>query len=419
MLDRTTAPVAEPLTNFKFPKTNKISLRNGIECLVIASDKNPVVFIDLVLESGRWYETFPGISYLSAKMLTEGTRDKNAEDIAFAFEQMGSFIDINAGLDHVSIKLYCLKRHISKTLRLFKEIILEATFPEHEFVILQNIRAQQIANQHSQNTHYATIAFNEKLFGKAHPYGRIITPDTVMERQLNEVTDYFKSGIFNSPKVILAGDIDADCISEVEQVIGGLSFTKTQAEANKIVATSGHERIERNGSMQASIRIGGHMISKTHPDIHMLTLANTLFGGFFGSRLMKKIREEKGLTYGIGSAMIHTLHTSYWIINGELQKEKVEEGITAIEAELKRLAENPPSEKELATMQNYLRGKLLSSMDTVFNIASVYQSLFVHELTTDFLDDYLDALNGITPLDISEMVHKHLLQPDRLTLVLH
>jgi predicted Zn-dependent peptidase len=131
---------------------------------------------------------------------------------------------------------------------------------------------------------------------------------------------------------------------------------------------------------------------------------------------MTKIREEKGLTYGIYSSLIHTKHHAYWTIQSEVQQEKAEECLAEITKELQLLASTPPSQKELDVVKSYLKGKFQTSMGSVFNIASMYKSLLVFDLSEKHIYDYLDVLEKIEPADISSALSAHLLSNEQLSL---
>ena len=133
---------------------------------------------------------------------------------------------------------------------------------------------------------------------------------------------------------------------------------------------------------------------------------------------MKKIREEKGLTYGIHAAISHAGNSSYWTISSELKREKSAEALNEIHGAINELAHNYPSNSETEMLKNFLRGKFLGSMNTILDVTSVYSSLFINNLAEDFLKDYLNTLNTIQSRDISEMIQKYVLSAPTTSLMM-
>ncbi|MFY0689519.1 MAG: insulinase family protein [Cyclobacteriaceae bacterium] len=419
ILDRTTPPPSYPLESFSFPGSDKRIIevnQNRVPALLINNPQHPIVFFDLILESGRWHESEPGIAFHAAKMLTEGTRKMNAEDISFAFENLGSYIDIQPGLDNVSIKVYALKKNLSATIDILIELIEDSIYPEDVFTIQQEIRIQQIQQQLSKNSQLASIEFHHHLFGPNHPYGQKITPDIVAGIELDQVKDYYHKSLFNQPKIVISGDLGNSEVQEIERLIASLPALDIPFNQAKIDSSEGNYTVEKGGS-QASVRIGHLSIDKNDPDIHITTVANSLLGGFFGSRLMKNVREEKGLTYGIHSSLIHFAHQSMYVISSEMAKDKLDQGMEAIQFEVNRLIETKPSQDEIHVLKSYLRGKLLATMDSVFSISNLYKALFMINKDESFLHDYLDVLENMSPDQIQNATASQLNITDSTTVI--
>jgi predicted Zn-dependent peptidase len=162
--------------------------------------------------------------------------------------------------------------------------------------------------------------------------------------------------------------------------------------------------------------MGAQTIHRGDQDIHKLTVANKLLGGFFGSRLMKKLREEKGLTYGVYSSITHAQNASYWTISTEMKSDNAEDSLEAIHEIITELAQNYPSLSEVDMLKNFLKGKFLSSMNSILDVASIYTLLFVNDISHHFLTTSLETIDNIRPKDISEMIQKYYLDPDKSSL---
>ena len=417
MLDRSLAPASYPIDHFKLPSYEIAETGKG-PLYIIRDHQLPVIQIELLFESGKSYQTVPGTSYYAIKMLPEGSKKYHSDEISTAFESLGSFVEFGSGIDHTYVKVYSQSTHIQQTLETLSEVMLNPVFPKDQFATIKQIRAQQIRQQNSKNSQLATASFNQQLFGKTHPLGYLISPDEALNSDLSNVIEYYQLSLFASPKAFITGDISDQVVQQIRHLIDELP-THTAAYHNHPPATQ-YETIRKNreNSEQVSYRIGMFTLDKKNPDFHYLNIANTLLGGYFGSRLMKTIREELGYTYGIYSTFVHTLHHSYWMISSELVKKHAEHGVEAIQQELKKLAIHSPENKELATLKNYLKGKMLSSVDSIFSQGNLIKGLKLFDLPDDYYDGYFNAIDNITPNTINQMVAEYLIKPNKTSLLL-
>jgi zinc protease len=417
MPDRTLPPSSYPidLDTLQFPDVH--SFQQGTKGLVIRDPLNEVVILEVVLNSGKIREEQGGESFFALKMLSEGTSSKSSEEIAYLFEAKGSYLELSPGQEYSSIKIYALKEHFGETIDLLHQILTDASFEEKSFNLLKDIRMASLANQLSRNNRFATMKFNEMLFGPEHPMGRMITPDRIEAMNLDVVKGFAGQRLFVDPKIVLAGNVGTREIELVDQLMQSLVVdNRTALQTPEVRPQAGIHNINRNKD-QASLRWGAATISYQHEDIHSLRISNSLFGGFFGSRLMMVIREEKGLTYGIYSTIVTNSVQSYWLISSEMNKELIEEGSKAINEEMNRLATSPPEAKELEVLKNYLKGKILMSQNSLYGKINYFKNLLIHDLSPDYLRQYWGTLDTIAPEDVTNMVNKYFVEPEIVKLV--
>lgn len=406
MLDRTVAPAASAIVRPNLPVADVITL-GQLEASVLNQGSQPVILLEIVIPVGRWQETTPGLAFYTFKMITEGTKSKSAEEIASAFEYYGAHIEVTPTLDHVSVKLYVLNKFLDKVLHLFVETLTESSFPEKEFDTMKQIRLEQIKQQNARNNAFANLKFREMLFGASHPYGLIIEPAMAQNVTLDQLKA-FSSHILTKPEFFISGLVTDEVLQTIQQAFGHLKFNSVSPIKSSEINPVKRLEITREDSTQASIRIGHLTIDRNHQDIHHFKVANTLLGGFFGSRLMKNIREDKGLTYGIHSGILHMDHASYWSISSEVLREKADLALEEIYKEITKLKTEPAGQHEFEMMRNYLKGKFLSSFDSPFNSHETIKALKLAKLTSENLYDYLDVLDKIQPTDICEVMSKHI-----------
>lgn len=415
MPDRTRPPKIHEISLPTIPHTEEVSLDNGVIATVLNQGAQPVLLLELIFPIGRFNEPVPGIAYYTAKMLAEGTTSRNSEQIASAFDFYGSHLEINATLDFIHIKLYALNQFFPELVRLLAEILMESTFPEKEFHTLQQIRIQQIRQQFAKNNAYASIKFRERLFGPTHPYGLIIDEKLAEAVTLDQVWA-FKQHLLAKPFMFLSGMVTSREIGLLNTSFGKMTFSELLPDVEADSSPEESETVSREGSTQASIRIGHTTLTRSSPDIHLLRITNELFGGFFGSRLMKNIREEKGLTYGIHSSISHLQQASYWSVSTEVLHDKLDLAINEIAAELNRLQDTPPTPEEFGTVINYMKGKYLNSFDSPFHSLNMLKNLKLAGIPTSYLDEFIRTLNEAAPEDISRVARQHLTVEDALTI---
>ena len=174
--------------------------------------------------------------------------------------------------------------------------------------------------------------------------------------------------------------------------------------------------IVKKDAVQSSIRMGGPTIPMGHPDYQKLLVANEIIGGYFGSRLMKNIREKKGYTYGIYSYMGRMRFGSYFAIASDVKKEFRRDAIQEIIHELNTIIENSVSDKELDTVRNYMLGEFISGINTPFALMSKFKTLLLNKIGGDYYSQLYDTINGIGPRDVQEMASKYF-QPDSMVKV--
>lgn len=407
MTDRTKAPNTHEITLPVIPAIQEVKLPNGVQSTLLNQGTQPVVLLEIVIPIGRHNEPIPGISYYLAKMLTEGTKARSSEEIASVFDFYGSHLEVSPTLDSIHIKLYTLTKFFQELSGILLELLQESIFPEREFEVVKNIRIQQILQQHARNNAYAGLKFRESLFGVDHPYGEIISVEKARKISIDDLRQ-FSGALLARPEIFLAGLVGDREIKILSDRFGQADFGYSLKAGTFQSAKGTSEKITREDSTQASIKHGDYTISRSHADTHKLKITNSLLGGFFGSRLMKNIREEKGLTYGIHSSVVHLKDASYWQVSTEVLRDKVELARTEITNEIVRLQDTPPSADELDTVLNYLKGKLLTTFDTPFNTMNVIKNVKLAGLDAGYFEAYQNTLLSISGEDISEMAAKYI-----------
>jgi predicted Zn-dependent peptidase len=169
--------------------------------------------------------------------------------------------------------------------------------------------------------------------------------------------------------------------------------------------------------LQGAIRIARPFPNRHHPDYKQAMVLNTLFGGFFGSRLMDNIREDKGYTYGIYSYMQNHVRDSAWMISTEAGRDVCEATVQEVYHEMKRLRDEEIPEEELMMVKNYLMGTILGDLDGPFQIIGRWKNLVLNGLDEGFFNDSVEIIRKIKPGELNELARKYLREEEFYELI--
>lgn len=411
-LNRTLAPDFHTIEKIDIIRAQSLTLQNGLPLHLINTGTQPLLKLELIFNAGTKYETKPGVSFFTIKMLTEGTKQWNALAISEYIDQYGAFIELNHGAERVSICLFTLNKHLEKLLPLLVELISEAVFPENELANLKNLTLQNLKVNLEKNNFIASQKFREYLFGVRHPYGYHNKEDDIQQIEREDLIKNFNASLpGNQFDVIVAGQVEEEQIALLDKYLGQLPVNEETIYKHLSDFEQNKEKkilVEKPESLQSSLRLGQHLFSKSHPDYFDIVVTNEIFGGYFGSRLMKNIREDKGFTYGIYSSVVSLSNGGYFVIGTDVKKEFTWQTLAEIEKEAEKMKQKPVEEEELQTVKNYMLGSFANSLSTPFDIADVFKSIYYHQLDYDFYEQYVEKIKGITAGEIIECARKYL-----------
>ncbi len=423
LLDRTQAPDYQLVNDARLVAVETQKLDNGAPLYLIAFDQQPVMRVEVNLDAGSWFEPDDraGAAFFAWKMLSEGTRSRTSAQISEAFDQYGAFLELNNGFDRGSLVVYCQPKHLPSVLPLMAELLTEATYPEKEFGDLQTMTLQNLKVNFEKTSHVASVRFREKLFSRSHPYGRSQQPESVAKLTPVDARNFYERRIRLQPfRVLLAGQVGITEVALVNQYLGALPIGPASTEAMPtptITTDPTSELIEKAGSLQSSIRMGRTLFKRNHPDFHKVLVMNEVFGGYFGSRLMKNIREEKGYTYGISSNVGAFREAGQLMIGTDVKREFTQQTIDEVWKEIRLLQAEPVGDDELMTVKNYMAGEFVGSLNTPFEIADRYKLILLDGLPADFLSHYIARIRAVTAQDVQQMAQTYLAEGSLIEVV--
>ncbi|MEQ6120793.1 pitrilysin family protein [Reichenbachiella sp. MALMAid0571] len=409
MLERTIAPPFGEITNPGIQQAEVISFANGSWLSTINAGDQPVIKCEITLDSGIWYENLSGLSWITAKILPEGTKNKSANQIAELFEFYGSFIEINPSFDNTSIAVYTPKKHFEHVMALLAEVLFQPAFNKDEIEILKTNKIQQLKVNGEKTNFVASRKIRESLFGLKHSYGQFLSEDDVTNLHKSDIEKYYNSSFLKAQKFFLSGLVDD---KEIEIVKQYFDINQTNPDSynkeNVLSISSKNIFVEKPGSLQSSIRLGWQIPDKSHPDHFKLVLLNEILGGYFSSRLMKNLREDKGYTYGVNSYPVFLKQASFLIISADVIAESTQDAINEIHKELDVLKNEKVSATELETVRNYMAGSFLSSVSSPFQLMEKFKSINNHGLDYSYYDNFFYSLKNISSSDILETANEYL-----------
>ncbi len=412
ILDRTIAPPSRKVEHVTIPTAEKIILDNAIPLYTIRAGEQPVMRLELIFDAGSRFDVIGGESLFVSKMLTEGTKNHKAAEISEFFDQYGAFTEISQSFERLAITVHGLTKHLTKLLPMLKEMISESIFPEAEFAVQKNIASQTLKVNLEKTAFVASQTFREQIFGSKHPYGKSVNQAIIENITSEAVREFYAKQISGKLfTIFLSGSFSEEEIKGLNEVFGQMlasSPEKLEEKFPESPKVGENLLVNRPENLQSSIRLGRRLFNRSHPDFFKFIVTNTIFGGYFGSRLMKNIREEKGFTYGISSSLIPQKEGGYLIIGTDVKKEFTQQTIDEIHKEIVRLQTEQISENELETAKNYMIGSFVGSLNTPFEVADRQKVIILENLPADFYQNYIQQVNAVSAEDVMQIANNYL-----------
>jgi predicted Zn-dependent peptidase len=409
-LNRALAPEAKSIRNFTLLPASSETLANGVPFTYVSGSAQPILHLQFVFEAGRRHERLMGQAGYMDKLLGEGTVCYSAQQVSEHFDAYGAFWQASSGTDWTTVECYCLSKHLSSLLPMLEEILLHSTFPDDEWETVKAISKQQIQVSELKNSYLASTHFKARLFGSHHPYGYRNTPDIIDALGTDDFRAFFRQCLTASRmRLFAAGDLSEAHIELLRQTVGQWPVPDAQPlpALPPLETAFGKHYIERPDALQSALRLGMMSVPRNHPDQIGLQVLTTVLGGYFGSRLMQNIREEKGLTYGIHASLTFLKDMGFLYISADVQKAQCELAMTEVYREIERLRQEPVPAEELETVQNYLCGTLVKSIDSALAVANCHKAIALYQLPADYYDRYTERVWAVTPEQLQDLAQRY------------
>ncbi len=417
---RAKAPRIKKNINPKLPEIERVRLNNGLDLVIIRGGAEPVMKLEIVFCAGRPFEHKNQVSRLMCQMLMEGTNSTIGKVLSEKFDFYGSNISPFISMDHTGLTLYCLEKHAEFLLPYMMEMLLEPSFVEEEFVKLRKNALEKLSLDLSKNDFIAYREMTIALFGPDHFYGYNSSEEVIKAVDTKDLRRHHKKTYQAGNGVgFLSGNLTQNTIDIVTEHLSKLPSGSNCDPRPIIDFTPPQKEILVNSpnKHQVALRIGRKLFPRDHVDFNKLYIVNTILGGYFGSRLMSQIREEKGFTYNVYSSIENLLFDGSLIISMETDSVFLKDSIGMIRKELDLLRRVQVKKGELSMVKTYLLGYLLTAMDGPLNVSELIRNLLIEGSGIDSFDDLVSTIHEIDPQTIQEIAEKYLNYED-MTLVM-
>lgn len=409
--DRNIPPIIAPLSIPTLLPYQKITLSNGIEVVYIHDPAQEVFKIDVLFEAGVYYQSQPLVASTTINMLNEGTRLHNAEVIADLFDFYGAYIDFNCGLNKAELNLISLNKYATETITMMAEMLTESIIPEEELDIFLTNKRQEFLVNNEKTAYLARKKFSEVLFGAAHPYANQISEKDYHSISASIIREFYHQHInARNCRIMICGNVSEQILKIISEQFSCLAIPESIPTFPTHTFTPspvGQYHIQKDNAVQSSLRIGKAGVRLTDDDYTGFILLNTILGGYFGSRLMSNIREEKGYTYGISSFNVSMPQGSYWCIATDINNEYTQATIDETFKEIHKLQTELVPEEELTLVKNYLHGDLLRELDGVFSQSDALKHKLNYGLDNRIYLEIIKQINSYTAKDLLNLANKY------------
>jgi len=423
MLNRAQAPSFKTIDTINIIKANHTKFSNGIDFYSLSAGSQEIVKIEFIFKAGMYHQSASLIASSTNNLLEVGSKSYSANQISDGIDFYGSFLELHVEQDFAIVSLFSLNKYLNESLKFIEELIKYPTFPDDEFKLYITNKKQNHFINSQKGDVLVRRKFSQLLYGEKHPYGLTVVDNDFDRINISEIKEFFSQYYTSNNCTIIASGNLPDSITEtLNSFFGEKKWGQTNdlilPKSYSIETTKQQKHfIYKEDAIQSAIRVGRVLFNKTHPDYFKFQVLNAILGGYFGSRLMANIREDKGYTYGIGSGVVNLVNTGSFYISTEVGNNVTSQTLKEIYKEIKILRENLVSVDELETVRNYILGQFLRSVDGPFALADKFKAIWEYNLDYTYFDLYFNAIKIVTPNDIIDLANKYLQEKDLLECV--
>lgn len=426
VLDRSVQPKSGKPKDINFPAFFETRSENGITILVIEDKRLPLITSRFVFKTGSYVDYFSGenksgLVSMTSELLTKGTNQRSATDIAEEVDYLGATISSGCDYDATYVSSFSLKKYFDNVFEILTDVILNPKFDEEEISRLRDQRLNSLLSMTDDGDYLSDKIFKKYIYADT-PYSFPAegTSNSLPNLTREDIVSVYKN-IFRPENLIVAfvGDITPEeAVKKTEEKFSEWKNIPVSDAEILIPVKSEITRVyltDKKGAVQSSIKAGNLGIKRDNPDFICVNVMNTMLGGYFTSRINKNLREDNGYTYGARSSFSSNKYSGDFSVVTEVKNDITSDTIREIIKEIVKMRDEFVSDEELQNVKNYISGSFPLQLETPNAIASKVINLKLYNLEKDYYNTYIKKVNKLTKEEIREAAVKYLI-PGGLTI---
>jgi zinc protease len=420
------APVSKDVLQVKLPRPQTATLANGLHLIVLEDRRVPRVTFQLIIPgAGGYYDPAgqAGLASVTATMMREGTAKRTSSQLAEQLETMAASVGVSSGMSssEASVSGSSLTEYSGQVFDIFADVLLNPSFPEDELARYQKRTQASLIQQRANPGFLGNELYSRIMYGD-HPAGRAsITPEGLEKVTRSAMVDFHRARYVPDHAVLaVSGDISlAEARKLVEAKLGGWKKAGTPAPSTTEPPAPGAAKVSfvaRPNSVQTNLMVGAPAISRTAPDYDVVEVMNKIIGGGPTGRLFMVLREEKGYTYGAYSNVSAPRWRGAWTASTQVRTDVTGDALRDLLLEVKKLREEPISDKEFADHKRALVGGFALDLESPQAVLGYYITSWRYNLPADYWDKYPERIEAVTKAQVQGAARKYL-DPSRLQIV--
>jgi len=411
MIDRKKGPKIVTDFDLSLHNVKYTKLDNGLELYEVNEGTQDIIKIELVFNTGRIHEQQRATAKAAVSLLREGSTRHSSEELAKIFDFYGAVVKTTCTMEYCSVSLVVVERYLSEVWPIWHHMVFYPLFKEQELNKYKTRSSQKLTEQLSSNDVQSYRKITEIIFGSDHPYGYNTEPADILQVQRKDVVAFYNQNFgLDDSLVILSGKYTSETRALINKDLMALTRTSTHPTPKFYDHPAVPEtvKISTSNKVQTSIKVGRTLFPINHPDFTKVRLLDLIFGGYFGSRLMKNIREEKGYTYGIYSAVHCWKEGGFHYISADVDNTYIEPTLLEIEKEMRLLREELVPDEELTMVKSYILGQSLHLLDGPFAKGELVKNLKVKGRTFSDFDQSIKTIKRTSAEEIRDLAQRYL-----------
>jgi len=416
--DQTVAPdIVIPSSIEVPPFTEVLTPGGGKICHIDISDLD-LLRISVVFRAGVRYQSHPFTASATVNMLAEGTSSHTSAELAEMLDYYGMYYNVSVDRDYSVVTLCCLNRFLDKALSLLSEMLTEPVFPEDELAVYSSKRKQSLIVDRTKVDVVASELFWSSVYGADHPYGRSSSADGYDTLTSDMLRRFFREHYnIDNCFTVVSGKVEPGFIERISEVVDALphgkrAFNILPAQHSVPVAA-----VDKPEALQTAVRMGRALFRSDHPDYVAMQVVSTVLGGYFSSRLVQNLREDKGYTYGAWSQVGCSEDSGYLAVATQVATEHVQDAVREIFREMERLRTEPVPAEELDMVKSVMIGETMRILDGPFGICDVSIENIQNGADNGRISEIVNKINATTPEDVMRAAGLYLQKDDISTVM--